>query len=220
MTERDTKERLDYDVIIVGAGPAGLCAAMYAGRGMLNAVVIERGMPGGEILNTELVEDYPGFESIKGPELAQLMTNHAKKFGAEIVMDTVESIERLPGGEFDVTTQLGRTYHAPAVIITAGGTPRRLNVPGEVEYALGEGLMRANELDKAVRVLERYVRARRGKGIKSLAFFNLGYIHFMKRSLQKSRRFFQLFVAAEKNPEYVERAKRILAKIDNSGAAR
>ena len=139
MTEKNTNEILDYDVIIVGAGPAGLCAALYAGRGMLNTIVIERGLPGGEILNTELVEDYIGFESIKGPELAQIMTNHAKKFGAEIVMDTVESIEKLPDGEFDVKTQLGKKYHAPAVIITAGGTPRKLNVPGEVEYA-GKGV--------------------------------------------------------------------------------
>ena len=56
----------EYDVIIVGAGPAGLCAAMYAGRGMLKALTIERGAPGGELLNTDLIEDYPGFESIKG----------------------------------------------------------------------------------------------------------------------------------------------------------
>jgi thioredoxin reductase (NADPH) len=139
VTESKTAEVLNYDVVIVGAGPAGLCAALYAGRGMLNAIVIERGMPGGEILNTELVEDYIGFESVKGPELAQIMTNHAKKFGAEIVMDTVESIEKLPDGEFDVKTQLGKTYHTPAVILTAGGTPRKLNVPGEAEYA-GRGV--------------------------------------------------------------------------------
>ncbi|MGH7621530.1 MAG: FAD-dependent oxidoreductase, partial [Gemmatimonadaceae bacterium] len=55
-----------YDVVIVGAGPAGMCAGMYAGRAMLKAVVLERGFPGGELLNTELVEDYPGFESILG----------------------------------------------------------------------------------------------------------------------------------------------------------
>ncbi len=72
-----------YDVIIVGAGPAGLCAAMYAGRGMLKTLTIERGAPGGELLNTDLIEDYIGFESIKGWELAQKMTEHAKKFGAE-----------------------------------------------------------------------------------------------------------------------------------------
>src|SRR5437763_526712 len=81
-----------YDVIIVGAGPAGLCAAMYAGRGMLKALTIERGAPGGELLNTDLIEDYIGLESIKGWELAQKMTEHATKFGAEIITDTVERV--------------------------------------------------------------------------------------------------------------------------------
>ncbi|NIM52918.1 MAG: thioredoxin-disulfide reductase [Gemmatimonadales bacterium] len=128
-----------YDVIVVGGGPAGLCAAMYAGRGMLNTLVIERGLPGGEMLNTDLIEDYIGFESIKGPELANLMANHAKKFGAEIIMDTVESIARRDDGDFDVITQLGKTYRAPAVILTAGGTPRKLNVSGEADYA-GRGV--------------------------------------------------------------------------------
>ncbi|MFQ6045904.1 MAG: thioredoxin-disulfide reductase [Gemmatimonadales bacterium] len=131
--------KTEYDVIIVGGGPAGLCAAMYAGRGMLDTLVIERGVPGGELLNTDLIEDYIGFESVGGPELAEKMTNHAKKFGAQFVMDTVEAIEKQPDGEFEVTTQLGRTYRAPAVILTAGGTPKKLGVPGEKEYA-GRGV--------------------------------------------------------------------------------
>src|SRR5207237_10222067 len=82
------------DVIIVGAGPAGLCAAMYAGRAMLKTLTIERGAPGGELLNTDLIEDDIGFETIKGWELAQKMTEHAKKFGAEVVTDTVERIRK------------------------------------------------------------------------------------------------------------------------------
>ena len=73
----------ELDLIIIGAGPAGLCAALYAGRGMLKAVVLERGVPGGELLNTELIEDYPGFETILGHELAQKFADHAAKFGAE-----------------------------------------------------------------------------------------------------------------------------------------
>jgi thioredoxin reductase (NADPH) len=127
------------DVIIVGAGPAGLCAAMYAGRGMLKALTIERGAPGGELLNTDLIEDYIGFESIKGWELAQKMTEHAKKFGAEVITDTVERIRRGADGWFDVKTARGTTYRAPAVILTAGGTPVKLGVPGEKEYA-GKGV--------------------------------------------------------------------------------
>jgi len=124
-----------YDVIIVGGGPAGLCAAMYAGRGMLKALTIERGAPGGELLNTDLIEDYIGFESIKGWDLAVKMSEHAKKFGAEIVTDTVERIRKAEDGWFDVATSRGALYRAPAVILTAGGTPVKLGVPGEQEYA-------------------------------------------------------------------------------------
>src|SRR5258706_7720852 len=129
----------EYDVIIVGAGPAGLCAALYAGRGMLKSLTIERGAPGGELLNTDLIEDYIGFESIKGWELAQKMTAHAKKFGAEILTDTVDRVRKTPDGWFDVTTARGDTYRAQAVIFTAGGTPVKLGVPGEKEYA-GKGV--------------------------------------------------------------------------------
>src|SRR6059036_46901 len=128
-----------YDLIIVGAGPAGLTAAMYAGRGMLQAITIERGAPGGELLNTDLIEDYPGFESVKGWELAQKMHDHAKKFGAEIVTDMVESVRKGGDGVFEVRTARGRVYRAPTVILTAGGTPVKLGVPGEKEYA-GKGV--------------------------------------------------------------------------------
>src|SRR2546426_10733009 len=127
-----------YDLIIVGAGPAGLTAAMYAGRGMLQAVTIERGAPGGELLNTDLIEDYPGFESVKGWELAQKMHDHAKKFGAEIVTDMVESVRKGGDGVFEVRTARGRAYRAPTVILTAGGTPGELGGAGEREDA-GEG---------------------------------------------------------------------------------
>ena len=132
-------ETNQLDLIIVGAGPAGLCAAMYAGRGMLRALTIERGAPGGELLNTDLIEDYIGFESVKGWDLAQKMTAHAKKFGAEIVTDTVTAVRKASDGWFDVETESDRTYRAPAVILTAGGTPTKLGVPGEKEYA-GRGV--------------------------------------------------------------------------------
>src|SRR5258708_2101145 len=131
--------KLGYDVIIVGAGPAGLCAAMYAGRGMLKALTIERGAPGGELLNTDLIEDYIGFESIKGWELAQKMAEHAKKFGGGVVTGTVEDVRKTEDGWFEVATARGKTYRAPAVILTAGGTPVKLGVPGEKDYA-GKGV--------------------------------------------------------------------------------
>jgi thioredoxin reductase (NADPH) len=136
MSENKTK---NYDVVIVGAGPAGMCAAMYAGRGMLKAVTLERGAPGGELLNTDLIEDYIGFESIKGWDLAQKMAEHAKKFAAEIVTETVERVRKAADGLFDVETSSGTIYRAPAVILTAGGTPVKLGVPGEKEYA-GKGV--------------------------------------------------------------------------------
>ena len=131
--------REEHGLIIVGAGPAGLCAAMYAGRGMLDAVVLERGAPGGELLNTEWIDDYPGFEHVLGRQLADLMAAHAVKFGADIRQENVEAITRRDDGVFEVTTSSGAIYEAPAMILTAGGTPTKLQVPGELEYA-GRGV--------------------------------------------------------------------------------
>ena len=129
----------ELDLIIIGAGPAGLCAALYAGRGMLKAVVLERGVPGGELLNTEWIDDYPGFEHVLGRELAAKMADHAVRFGADIRQENVEAIARRADGTFEVTTSSGTAYEAPAVILTAGGTPTKLEVPGEQEYA-GRGV--------------------------------------------------------------------------------
>lgn len=129
-----------HDVVIIGAGPAGLCAGLYAGRAMLNAVVLERGFPGGELLNTELVEDYPGFEHILGQDLAQKFTDHAVKFGADIRNGVVvDRVERCADGTFASRTESGDVFLSPAVIVTAGGTPVKLGVPGEIEYA-GKGV--------------------------------------------------------------------------------
>jgi len=129
-----------HDTIIIGAGPAGLCAAMYAGRGMLNAIVLERGIPGGELLNTEKVEDYPGFETILGRDLAKKFADHAIKFGAIIKQENVEGVTKDADGWFTVTTSFGgAVYRAPTVILTAGGTPTKLGVPGELDFA-GRGV--------------------------------------------------------------------------------
>jgi thioredoxin reductase (NADPH) len=129
-----------YDVVIIGAGPAGMCAGMYAGRSMLNAIVLERGAPGGELLNTELVEDYPGFETILGRELAQKFEEHAAKFGAKFENGVVvTSVRKRPDGTFETHAESGDVYESPAVIITAGGTPVKLGIPGELEYA-GKGV--------------------------------------------------------------------------------
>jgi thioredoxin reductase (NADPH) len=130
----------NHDVVIIGAGPAGMCAAMYAGRSMLDAVVLERGEPGGELLNTELIEDYPGFDHILGRELAKKFHEHAEKFGAQFRQFVhVRSLRKREDGLFETRTEDGDVYLSPTAIITAGGTPVKLGVPGELEYA-GRGV--------------------------------------------------------------------------------
>src|SRR6184192_92221 len=134
------KDAFTYDVVIIGAGPAGMCAALYAGRSMLKAVVLERGFPGGELLNTELVEDYPGFESVLGHELAQKFSDHAVKFGAILKTGvTITTLRKRDDGLFETVADNGDVYLSPTAIITAGGTPVKLGVPGELEYA-GKGV--------------------------------------------------------------------------------
>src|SRR5437868_10632836 len=104
----------EHEVVIIGAGPAGMCAAMYAGRSMLDAVVLERGFPGGELLNTELVEDYPGFEHILGSDLAQKFHEHAAKFGGKFKMGvTITKIRKRDDGNFETIADNGDTYISP-----------------------------------------------------------------------------------------------------------
>lgn len=129
----------NYEVVIVGGGPSGMTAGLYAGRSMLKTVVLERGAPGGELLNTEMIEDYPGFEHVEGWELAQKFANHAAKFGAEFHTRNVESVKRQDDGTFHTTCDDGEVYVSPTVIVTAGGTPIKLGIPGEAEYA-GKGV--------------------------------------------------------------------------------
>ena len=128
-----TRSTTHTEVVIIGGGPAGLTAGIYAGRGQLDVVVIEKGLPGGQIAQTEEVENYPGFETaIAGPELAQRMVRQAERFGAKIVMDEVEGVAR-EGERFRVKGY-ERDYLADAVIVATGANPRRLGVPGEDEF--------------------------------------------------------------------------------------
>lgn len=127
-----------YDILVVGAGPAGLTAGLYGSRSNLRTVIIDKGLPGGQLLNTEAIEDYTGFEHVSGVELARLMENHARKFGVEIKTgEEVKSVKR-SGDVFEVKTDEGE-YKALTVIATAGGTAIKLGVPGEEEYA-GRGV--------------------------------------------------------------------------------
>jgi thioredoxin reductase (NADPH) len=132
------------DILIIGAGPAGLTAGLYGSRSNLKTVIVEKGLVGGQLLNTEAIEDYTGFEHIKGPALSDLMEKHARKFGVEIrTHEEVKSIRRV-GEEFEVKTydlinSVDREYRATTIIATAGGTPYKLGVPGEETFA-GRGV--------------------------------------------------------------------------------
>lgn len=127
----------DWDIVIVGAGPGGLCAGLYGSRANRKTVCIEKLMPGGEIANTEMIEDYPGFEKIGGGELAMKFEQHARKFGLEIISDNVTEVRS--DGRYKVVKGDNDEYRAKAVILATGGEPRRLGVPGEKEMA-GRGV--------------------------------------------------------------------------------
>jgi len=126
-----------YDVLIIGAGPAGLTAGLYCGRARLKTVIVEKGVPGGELVNTARIEDYPGFEEIGGQELAERLEQQARKFGVEIKMDEV--VEVASEGEWKRVVGEAGSYTAVAVIVAAGGKPKKLDVPGEAELA-GRGV--------------------------------------------------------------------------------
>ena len=129
----------NFDVIIVGGGPAGLAAGLYAARMDLRTVLVDRGPLGGQLHNTELIEDYPGIESILGPELALKMAEHARKFGLDArEYEPVTSID-VDGTDKVVALDSGGELRAPALIMAAGGLPRKLEVPGEEELA-GRGV--------------------------------------------------------------------------------
>ena len=127
--------REHYDVIIIGGGPAGLTAALYAARARLNTLVLERLVIGGQVATTTLVENYPGFpEGIDGPEMMRLFEEQARRFGAEVEFDPALSLT-LDGDRRIVTTEGGRALPSWTIILAMGSDPRRLNVPGEKEFA-------------------------------------------------------------------------------------
>jgi thioredoxin reductase (NADPH) len=136
----DAGQRADraYDLIIIGGGPAGLTAAIYAGRAALKTLLLSGVTPGGQITNTAHVENYPGFpEGISGAELAMRLQNQAERFVTKLATDFVTEAD-FSASPFTVKTR-SETYQGRAVIIATGAFPRRLGVPGEKEY-FGRGV--------------------------------------------------------------------------------
>lgn len=135
MTE---EKKTNYDVIVIGAGPGGMTAALYASRANLSVLMLDRGIYGGNLNNTAEIENYTGFKSVKGPELAEKMYEGATSFGAEYAYGAVEKIE-VDGDEKRVTTDMGDTFTAKGIVIATGSGQRKLDVPGEAEYG-GRGV--------------------------------------------------------------------------------
>ena len=121
-----------YDVVIIGSGPAGMTAALYASRSNLSTLMLERGVPGGQMINTAEIENYPGFLSILGPELSDKMFEGSKQFGAEYAYGDVQEIQ--DGKEYKTITAGGKEYKTRAIIIATGAEHRKLGVAGENEY--------------------------------------------------------------------------------------
>ncbi len=126
-----------YDVIIVGAGPAGMTAAVYTSRANMSTLLLERGQPGGQMANTEDIENYPGYDHILGPDLSVKMFEHAQKFGAKYAYGNVTRIE--DGDPYKKVIAGDKVYQAKAVIVATGTKYRKLNVPGE-EKLTGRGV--------------------------------------------------------------------------------
>ncbi|MCW5213455.1 thioredoxin-disulfide reductase [Desulfobulbus sp. TB] len=132
-------KKTDYQMIIVGGGPAGLTAGMYAARGRLETVLIEKGATGGQVLVTDWVDNYPGFhDGITGFELMDKMTAHVDRFGLEKKFATVASMN-LQGEQKVITLESGEEVTSQTVIVSTGAKPRKLGIPGEEEL-LGQGV--------------------------------------------------------------------------------
>jgi thioredoxin reductase (NADPH) len=126
----------EYDVIIIGAGPAGLSAGIYARRAGLECVILEKAVPGGQVLTSPTIENYPGFPEIPGMRLMDIMADHARRY---VDIKEGEEVLRVRGGEkFEIMTNAGR-YIARAIILTTGSIHRKLDVAGE-EGMVGRGV--------------------------------------------------------------------------------
>lgn len=128
-----------YDVVIIGAGPGGMTAALYAARANLSVAMVDRGVYGGQMNNTAEVENYPGFPSIMGPELGEKMYQGAVKQGVDFVYGDVQGIKIDGPKRIIQMDTAANNLEAKAVIIGTGSDNRKLGVPGEKEYS-GRGV--------------------------------------------------------------------------------
>jgi thioredoxin reductase (NADPH) len=128
----------EYDLIIIGGGPAGLTAGIYAARSRLNAVLVEKAAPGGQVLVTDMIENYPGFpEGITGPDLVQKMTDQAQKFDLNMTTGEVVSVDF--SKQTKIVNLSDRSITGQSVIVATGASPRRLGVNGEERF-IGKGI--------------------------------------------------------------------------------
>lgn len=131
-------EQSTYDVAIIGGGPAGYTAGIYAARASLNTAVFEQGMPGGQIATSDTIDNYPAFPSISGAELGMKMQDHSEQAGAQTIYEMVNNVHIDETGEFDVET-VSATYHARSLIVATGARPRLAGFKGENDYR-GRGI--------------------------------------------------------------------------------
>lgn len=120
-------------LIIIGSGPAGLTAGIYAARANLKPLIIEGKNPGGQLMNTTAVENWPGEKSIMGPQLMMQMKEHAQHFGCEFLTEMVTSVD-FSKRPFAITTDHNKTLYAQSIVISTGAVPKRLGCPGEDQY--------------------------------------------------------------------------------------
>lgn len=128
----------EYDVVIIGGGPAGLAAGLYAARGNMKTIILEKLIPGGQLNNTLDVENYPGMDHVTGPQIAQAMEEQTKRFGCEIINNCNITNVELEGKTKIIESDKGK-FSAKVVIIATGSEYRKLSVPGEKEYS-GKGV--------------------------------------------------------------------------------
>lgn len=123
------------NVVIIGAGPAGLTCAIYAARSRLSPIIIAGNLPGGQLINTDMIENFPGFKSISGPNLMMGMIDHAESVGTKIIYETVTSVEKIDDSNlFKITLSNGDFIISKTVVIATGASHKHLNIDGEKKF--------------------------------------------------------------------------------------